>query len=202
MNKFFTVAITAVMSVITLYAQTPDEIISRMESEFNKHRSEGVIMTMDMKIIIIGNISSTMMALGDKSYSRTSDGSTVVWTDGPTSWSYDAAKNQITINSSNKDTGNGADADMFSGITSGYNVKLIKETDQAWHFKCKRAKGNKDAIKKMNLVVDKKTYYPVSMSTKGILASVTFKDVSFGVTDDQVTYNPAAYPTATVIDNR
>ena len=58
MNKFFTVALTALMSVITLYAQTPDEIISRMESEFNKHRSEGVIMTMDMKIIIIGNISS------------------------------------------------------------------------------------------------------------------------------------------------
>lgn len=97
MKKILTMAVAALISVMTLCAQTTDEIISRMESEFDKHRSEGIIMTMDIKILLIGNISSKMMSLGDKSYASTMDGKTVVWIDGATTWSYDADKNQITI---------------------------------------------------------------------------------------------------------
>ena len=94
--------------------------------------------------------------------------------------------------------------DMFSGITKGYDVKLQSETDKAWYFKCKKSKGNKDKNdpKKMDLVVEKGTYYPISLSTKAMIASISIHDVSFGVTEDQVTFNPAAYPNAKVIDKR
>ena len=45
-------------------------------------------------------------------------------------------------------------------------------------------------------------FYPVSMTSKGLLVSVAIRDVSFGVTEDQVTYNPALYSDAKIIDKR
>ena len=66
MKKVLMMAVTAMMSVITLFAQTTDEIISRMDAELEKHRNEGLVMTMDIKILLVGNISTTIMSLGDK----------------------------------------------------------------------------------------------------------------------------------------
>ena len=39
-------------------AQTPQEIISRMEAELDKHENDGVVMTVDVKIPIIGTMST------------------------------------------------------------------------------------------------------------------------------------------------
>ena len=114
-------------------------------------------------------------------------------------------KNELTIDNASKNSGVESNADdMFSGITKGYDVKLQSETDKAWYFKCKKSKGNKDKNdpKKMDLIVEKGTYYPISLSTKAMIASISIHDVSFGVTEDQVTFNPAAYPNAKVIDKR
>lgn len=205
MKKVLMMAVAAMMSVITLFAQSTEEIISRMDAEFEKHRNEGMVMTMDMKIILVGNISTQIMSLGDKYCGRVADASTVIWGDGETTWTYDADKNELTIDHASKSSSveSGAD-DMFSGITEGYSVKLQNETDNAWYFRCKKSKGNKDkdAPKKMDLVVEKGTYYPISLSTKAAIASISIHDVSFGVTEDQVTFNPSAYPNAKIIDKR
>lgn len=205
MKKVLMMAVAAMMSVITLFAQSTEEIISRMDAEFEKHRNEGMVMTMDMKIILVGNISTQIMSLGDKYCGRVADASTVIWGDGETTWTYDADKNELTIDHASKSSSveSGAD-DMFSGITEGYSVKLQNETDKAWYFRCKKSKGNKDkdAPKKMDLVVEKGTYYPIGLSTKAAIASISIHDVSFGVTEDQVTFNPSAYPNAKIIDKR
>lgn len=194
----------ALMSVMTLHAQTTDEIISRMEAEYEAHQSEGVIMTMDIKVALLVDVSTRIMSLGDKYCATIADGSTVTWGDGKTTWTYNQEKNEVTIGNATADSDASGSVSVLKGITAGYKVKLVKETSQAWYFKCKKLSSNKnkDDIKKMELVVDKETYYPVSMTSKGLLVSVAIRDVSFGVTEDQVTYNPALYSDAKIIDKR
>ena len=190
-------------------AQTPEEIISRMEAEMAKHdEKEGLAMTMDMKIPILGTFSSRTYTLGDKYRIEVSeDGKqTISWSDGKTDWTYSSEKNEIEIKKHEvkEKTETEGDAKMFSGITDGYDVKLDKETSDSWQFLCKRSKSNpdKDAPKKMTLIVSKGTYMPISLSAKVSAITITMRDLSYGVTEEQVTFNPKNYPTATIVDKR
>ena len=190
-------------------AQTPEEIISRMEAEMAKHdEKEGLAMTMDMKIPILGTFSSRTYTLGDKYRIEVSeDGKqTISWSDGKTDWTYSSEKNEIEIKKHEvkEKTETEGDAKMFSGITDGYDVKLDKETSDSWQFLCKRSKSNpdKDAPKKMTLIVAKGTYMPISLSAKASAITITMRDLSYGVTEEQVTFNPKNYPTATIVDKR
>ncbi len=190
-------------------AQTPEEIISRMEAEMAKHdEKEGLAMTMDMKIPILGTFSSRTYTLGDKyRIEITEDGKqSITWSDGQTDWNYDSEKNEIEIKKHEvkEKTETEGDAKMFSGITDGYDVKLDKETSDSWQFLCKRSKSNpdKDAPKKMTLIVAKGTYMPISLSAKVSAITITMRDLSYGVTEEQVTFNPKNYPTATIVDKR
>ena len=194
----------------TAMAQTAEEIITRMEAEMSKHdESEGVAMTMDMKIIFVGTINSRNYVLGDKMRIEAinDDGkNSITWSDGKTEWGYDSDKKEIEITNAKpkeKSETNG-DTKLFQGITDGYEVKIDKETATEWHIRCKRSKSNpdKDAPKRMDLVVAKETYWPVSLSTSVTAASVTIRDISFGVTEEQVTFNPKDFPFATIVDKR
>lgn len=205
--------IIAIISFIALatsaMAQTAEEIITRMDAEMSKHNeSEGFAMTMDMKIIFIGTISSRSYILGDKMRIEANrDGKDfITWSDGKTEWSYDSEKNEIEItNAKPKEKSEAeSDAKMFTGITEGYDVKIDKETPTEWHIRCKRSKSNpdKDAPKKMDLVVAKGTYWPVSLSTSVTAATVTMRDLSFGVTEKQVTFDEKDYPGVKIVDKR
>lgn len=204
----------AIISFIALttaaMAQTAEEIITRMEAEMSKHdESEGTAMTMDMKIIFVGTISSRNYVLGDKMRIEAinDDGKNfVTWSDGKTEWVYDSEKNEIEIKNAKpkeKSETNG-DTKLFQDITDGYEVKIDKETATEWHIRCKRLRSNpdKDAPKRMDLVVAKETYWPVSLSTSVTAATVTLRDISFGVTEKQVTFNPKDFPNATIVDKR
>jgi len=190
-------------------AQTPEEIISRMEAEMGKHdESEGFVMTMDIKVIIVGTISSRSYVLGDKMRIEANrDGKDfITWSDGITEWSYDSEKNEIEITNAKprEKSETEGDTKLFKGITDGYDVKIDKETATEWHIRCKRSRSNpdKDAPKRMDLVVDKGTYWPVSLSTSVTGATVTMRDISFGVTEQQVTFDAKEFPGATIVDNR
>ena len=203
----------AIISFIALataaIAQTAEEIITRMETEMRKHdESEGVAMTMDMKIIIIGTISSRNYVLGDKMRieAKKEGKDYITWSDGKTDWVYDSEKNEIEITNvkPKEKSETNSDTKLFQGITDGYDVKIDKETATEWHIRCKRSKSNpdKDAPKRMDLVVAKGTYWPVSLSTSVTAATVTLRDISFGVTEEQVTFNPKDFPNATIVDKR
>jgi outer membrane lipoprotein-sorting protein len=205
--------IIAIISFIALatsaMAQTAEEIITRMDAEMSKHNeSEGFAMTMDMKIIFIGTISSRSYILGDKMrIEANKDGKDfVTWSDGKTEWSYDPETNEIEITNAKPKEKSEAESDtkMFTGITDGYDVKIDKETPTEWHIRCKRSKSNpdKDAPKKMDLVVAKGTYWPVSLSTSVTAATVTMRDLSFGVTEKQVTFDEKDYPGVKIVDKR
>ena len=203
----------AIISFIALataaMAQTAEEIVSRMEAEMSKHNeSEGFAMTMDIKMIFIGTISSCSYVLGDKMRIEANrDGKDfVTWSDGKTDWSYDPEKNEIEITNAKpkEKSETGGDTKLFKDITAGYDIKIDKETATEWHIRCKRSRSNpdNDAPKRMDLVVAKETYWPVSLSTSVTAASVTMRDISFGVTEEQVTYNPKEFPNATIVDKR
>lgn len=203
----------AIISFIALataaMAQTAEEIVSRMEAEMSKHNeSEGFAMTMDIKMIFIGTISSRSYVLGDKMRIEANrDGKDfVTWSDGKTDWSYDPEKNEIEITNAKPKEKSETDGDtkLFKDITAGYDIKIDKETTTEWHIRCKRSRSNpdKDAPKRMDLVVAKETYWPVSLSTSVTAASVTMRDISFGVTEEQVTFNPKEFPNATIVDKR
>lgn len=208
MKKLFSIIAFIAMAAVAV-AQTPEEIISRMEAEMAKHdEKEGLAMTLEMKIPILGTFSSRNYTLGDKYRIEVSeDGKqTITWSDGQTDWNYDSEKNEIEIKKHEvkEKTETEGDAKMFNGITDGYDVKLDKETSDTWQFLCKRSKSNpdKDAPKKMTLVVAKGTYMPVSLSASVSLMSITMRDLSYGVTEEQVTFNPEDYPNAIIVDKR
>ncbi len=203
----------AIISFIALataaMAQTAEEIVSRMEAEMSKHdESEGFAMTMDVKIFIIGTISSRSYVLGDKMRveANRDDNTFVTWSDGTTDWTYDSNKNEIEITNAKPREKSETDGDtkLFKGITDGYDIKIDKETATEWHIRCKRSRSNpdKDAPKRMDLVVSKGTYWPVSLSTSMAGASVTMREISFGVTEKQVTFDAKQYPGATIVDKR
>lgn len=199
--------LSAIVFAVVAFAQTPEEIIAKMEAELDKHEAEGIIMTIDMKIPIIGTMTTKAYTLGDKMRVEGSmmGVSLVTWTDGVTEWTWDSKKNEIEIKKEDpKKSAEESDAAMFSGITDGYDVTLKKETADAWYFLCKKSKTNtdKDDPKSIDLVVAKGTYYPVSLKAKLSGVTMTLRDVSFGVTEQQVTFNPKDYPTATIVDKR
>lgn len=94
--------------------------------------------------------------------------------------------------------------EMFSDITEGYDVTIDKETNTEWYLLCKKSKSNKDknAPKKMNLVVAKKTYMPKSLSVKVSGMTMTIRNISFGVTEKQVSFNANDYPGVTIVNKQ
>ena len=54
----------------------------------------------------------------------------------------------------------------------------------------------------MDLVVEKGTYFPLSLSMSASGMDITMKDISYGVKEKDVTFNKDDYPTAKITDKR
>ena len=207
MKRIFALLLTLVCSIPAL-AQTAEEIVARMDQEMNKTVKEKVAFTMEMKIPILGTMSSRNYVYGDKMKmeGKMMGEKVVMFSDGKTDWTYNSKENTIEIENAkpSEDSKKDADMDMLEGITKGYDVSIKKETDTAWYIHCKKSASNteKDDPKTMDLVVRKSNYIPISVSTKMKGVTVTLKDFAFNVTEKQVTFNQADYPGAKVVDKR
>ena len=199
---------TLALAALAAFAQTADEIIARMDAELSKYDTGKAALTVDLKIPLIGIVSSNTYTIGEKARveAEVKGIKIITWTDGITDWTYNSDKNEVEIKKAaakKKDETDG-DIGMFSGITKGYEVSLASETPTAWNLRCKRLKSNKDkdAPKTMDLSVDKKTYFPLSLSCKISGMDMTMRNISFDVTEADVTFNPANFPDAKIIDKR
>ena len=208
MKKLFCL-ISLLAGAIAAFAQSPAEIVSRMEAEMKKHQKEGLVMTVDSKLPVIGTVSMKSWTLGEKMRNEAEmmGLKVITWADATTVWTYTPKTNKLKID--NFSTGSSsssteADDDLFFGLKEGYDLSISKETADAWHIQCKKSKANKDkdAPKTINLVVLKKNYYPKSLSTKASGISLTMRDISLGVNEKFVTFNPDDYPDAEVEDVR
>lgn len=199
--------LTLLFSSISLMAQTPEEIVAKMSEMMDAREKEGVYMIVDVKIPIIGTISSKTWIRDNKTRMEAKMlGELLInWEDKTTEWTYNVKRNTVEIKTITL-TGSDSDADlsMFSGIDEDYTVEIQKETDDAWYLLCKRRKEKKDddIPKTLTLVVAKETYMPISLRARSSGATLTMRDITFGVSLSQVTFNPADYPSATIIDKR
>ena len=208
MKRFFALLTTCIFA-LAAYAQTAEEIIARMDAAMEQVSAEnGFRMTMDLKIPILGTMSSDAWSLGDKMRLEANmmGKKLVTWQDGQTEWTYDSSENTITIEHQDKTkkSDEKENMKMFQSATEGYDVSIAKETAESWTIKCKknRFNTNKDDPKSMELVIAKDTYYPMSLSAKVDLVTVTMRNLKFNVTEQEVTFNKADYPGVTIIDKR
>ena len=206
--KRFIALLAAFILAVAAFAQTPEEIITRMEEELDKLQVDGIVMTMDIKIPILGTMSSKAWNRGEKTrIEGTLAGVKIVtFIDGDTEWEYNSKENQIRIkpHDTGKVSQEESNAKLFDAVAEGYDVSLKKETPAEWHIHCKKSRNNpnKDDPSTMELVVAKGTYFPVSLSAKVSVITVTIRDLGFNVTEKDVTFNPADFPGATIIDER
>ncbi|MBO4671867.1 MAG: hypothetical protein J5640_08540 [Bacteroidales bacterium] len=202
-----TTFIIALCAAVAALAQTPMEIVSRMEEEMKKHGDEGEALVIDAKVPIMGTMTSKTYTRGDKMRVEMElmGVAMVTWTDTKTQWTYNSKTDEVEIKpfSLESDSGSEGDISMFEGITDGYEVIIKEETADAWYLVCRKLKSNtdKDAPKTMDLVVSK-AYHPVSLTAKVSGVTVTLRDLTYGVPESLVTFNPADYPTAKIIDKR
>lgn len=188
-------------------AQEPKEIVSRMEAEMARHKGEGMAMTVEMRIPLLGTVTTRTWTLGDNYKMKASVKNTEVttWGDGLTKWTYNTKSNELVIENEKADqSASDGSSEMFSGIAEGYEVTLRKESPEAWYFQCKKSKTNKDADdpKSMDLVIAKDTFYPMSLSAKMNGVSLTLRDISFGVVQADVAFDMSHCPDAVVKDKR
>ena len=208
MKRFFCLILSLAFAACA-FGQTAEEIVARMDENMAQYdEKDGVSLVMDIKMPIIGTFSTKAYTRGEKTRMEMSKAGAefIVWKDGDTEYTYDVTKKEIEIKNSSpaKDSSDGGDVEMFNSITDGYDVSIKKETPTAWYITCKKSRSNteKDDPKTMDLVVAKGTYDALSLSMKKSGITITLRDLKYGVTEKQVTFNPADYPDATIIDKR
>lgn len=191
-----------------LYAQTPEEIVGKMSKQMDRAETEGLVMDLNMKLPVIGSITSHNLIRGDKMKVTVSGKGkkAVMWSDGTTRWEYDEEAGEITVQSQKQSDSKKENSEMkaFDSLTEGYDLILEKETADAWYILCKKSKSNKDKDDpaKIDLAVSKATYLPIYLRMKQSVVSVSIEKVSIGVSEKSVTFNPAEYPNAKIIDKR
>ena len=207
MKNILSIIIFLVMAVAA-FAQTPKEIIDRMSAEWDKHEAEGMGMTLDTKIPVLGTVTITDYSLGKKNRGESDVMGTHVstWDDGVTAWAYNAKTNKLKITNStiNASYEGNSDADLFTGVSNGYDLSIKEETADSWLILCKKSKTNqdKDAPKNIEIRVAKGTFYPISLKTKMSGFPITIRDITFGISEDLVTFHPEDYPDAIIEDER
>ena len=207
MRRFIALLCACALAVAA-FAQTPREIIDRMEEVMSGLEVEGVVMTMDIKIPIVGTMTSKAWNRGEKTrIEGTIAGVRIVtFIDGDTEWEYNSKENQVRIKAHDvsKVSQEESNAKLFDAVSKGYDVSISKETAAAWHLRCKKSKTNpnKDDPKTMDLVIAKGSFRPLSLTAQVSVLTVTIRDLRFDVTEKQVTFDPADFPGATIIDER
>lgn len=207
MKKLVLVLAAALVSLMAV-AQTPVEILEKMDQTMNQGKNEGMAMTMTMKIPILGAFDTHVWTLGEKSRAETQmkGDKLVMWEDGTNVWTYKSSDNEITIEESKADHSSDAEEglDILDGISEGYDFSIQKETEDTWFILCKKRKDNpnKDDPKKIELSVAKDTYILREMKTGMSGVTMIMKDFVFGVTEADVTFDPARYPDAKIVDKR
>ena len=193
------------------FAQTGLEIVNRMNEMLASHESDGTRFYIDIKMPIVGSISTKAMSLGDKARMdfEVSEIKVITYMDKTTQWMYTPGNNEVTIigataKSNNPAVDSAMDMGMFDDIADGYDISIKSENLVKWELACKRKRSNpdKDAPKNVTIEVRKETYQPLSLSTKMMGINITMRDFKFGVTEDQVTFNPDDYPGIKITDKR
>ena len=209
MKRILCFAIAFVCVTLT-FAQTGLEIVNNMNRMMSDRKSEGLCVTIDVKIPIVGTVVTRTYSNGSKTRLdiESSKINLITFMEDSTQWSYNAENNVVIITNlkiggSPSET-QGMDVSMFDDITEGYDISVKSQNAVKWELVCKKKRSNKDddAPKTINLEVRKGTFEPISMSTKMMGINCTMHHFIFGVTENKVTFNPDDFPGVNIVDQR
>ena len=210
MRRFLCFAIAFLSATIT-FAQTGAEIVNRMNQRLSDRKADGIAMSVDVKIPIVGTVTTKTYSLGKKTRLEieSSKVNTITFIDDTLQWTYVPGSSEVLLTNirpgnANASDNPGMDAGMFDDIPEGYDITIKSQNSVKWELVCKRKKSNKDddSPKTISLEVRKETYEPISMSTKIMGINCTMHHFIFGVTEDKVTFNPDNYPGIKITDQR
>ena len=206
MKRFLIIALAFAAFAMPVAGQNAKEIVDRMNQELDKGDELGTAVTFDIQIPIIGLASTRIKTLGKQSRAELDmkGEKGIIWIVNDTSWTYTPKDNKIEIALVKNGDNSTKETEMLNDITSGYDVSLVKETEDSWEILCKKSKSNtsKDDASKMELVVSKKNYLPISLKAKTKGITMTLRDFSLGVSKADVTFNPSAYKGVIIVDKR
>ena len=86
MKRILSLLLPGLLAAVTLFAQTPEEILARMDQETQRFDPEGFSMVMEIRVPLLGAIATTIYTRGDKYKMITGkDGDIEIdWSDGQT----------------------------------------------------------------------------------------------------------------------
>ena len=178
----------------------------------NSHDSDGVSMYIDVKIPVVGAVSTKTMHAGDKTRMEfeLKGKKIITFIEDTIQWVYSPDDNEVAMTNIadkrdiNPAADSGMDISMFCDVAQGYDITIKSQNLVKWELSCKKKRTNpdKDAPKNITIEVRKESYKPLSFSTKMMGCNFTMRDFTFGVTQDQVSFNPDNYPGIKITDTR
>ena len=199
----------AFLSATVTFAQTGLEIVTRMNQRMSDRQSEGMCMSADVKIPVMGTVTTKTYAYGNKRRMdvESSKINTITFIDDTLQWTYVKGSTEVVLTNLNigkRSDNPGTDTGMFDDIPDAYDITIKSQNAVKWELQCKRKKNidDDDYPKHLTLEVRKDTYEPISMNTKVMGISMTMHHFIFGIPESKVTFNPDDFPGVTVSDQR
>ena len=197
--------------VTSALAQTGLEILNRMNERINSHDADGVSMFIDIKIPVLGTVTTKTLHLGDKTRMEidVSGEKIITFLEDTIQWVYIPSKNEAsklgsTQKSNNPAADSGMNIGLFNDVAEGYDISIKSENLVKWELACKKKRSHpdKDAPKNITIEVRKETYHPLSFSSKIMGLTFTMRDFTFGVSEDQVVFNPDNFPGVRIVEQQ
>ena len=201
----------ALVCTTAICAQTGLEIMNRMNQRLLDRKSEGIGVSVDVKIPILGTVTTKTYSLGKKRRLEVESSkiNTITFIDDTLQWTYipgstEVALTNISTGRDNGSNGPGMDTGMFDDIPEGYDITIKSENSVKWELLCKKKKSNKDDDYPKNITIEvrKGTYEPISMNTKMMGINCSMHHFIYGVSENMVTFNPNNYPGVKISDQR
>ena len=210
MKRILCFAIAFFGATVT-FAQTGLEIVNRMNQRLSDRNPEGVCVSADVKIPVMGTVTTRTYSRGNKRRMEVESEkiNTITFIDDTLQWTYVKGSTEVVLTNLHIGKSNGADSPgmntgMFDDIPDVYDITIKSQNSVKWELQCRRKKGNKDDDypKHLTLEVRKDTYEPISLNTKIMGISMTMHHFIFGIPESKVTFNPDDFPGVTVVDQR
>lgn len=199
----------AFLSATVTFAQTGLEIVTRMNQRMSDRQSEGMCMSADVKIPVMGTVTTKTYAYGNKRRMdvESSKINTITFIDDTLQWTYVKGSTEVVLTNLNigkRSDNPGTDTGMFDDIPDAYDITIKSQNAVKWELQCKRKKNidDDDYPKHLTLEVRKETFEPISMNFKVMGISMSMHHIIFGIPESKVTFNPDDFPGVTVIDQR
>ena len=199
----------AFLSATVTFAQTGLEIVTRMNQRMSDRQSEGMCMSADVKIPVMGTVTTKTYAYGNKRRMdvESSKINTITFIDDTLQWTYVKGSTEVVLTNLNigkRSDNPGTDTGMFDDIPDAYDITIKSQNAVKWELQCKRKKNidDDDYPKHLTLEVRKETFEPISMNFKVMGISMSMHHIIFGIPESKVTFNPDDFPGITVSDQR